>query len=92
MHHSLQYVIFTSCNVVILCRIILYCNLGWCVKDGVVHSSRQQSSAVARSQMAWCLQLGLGLGLGQRNGLFFLCVKSDKDLCINNCSSGTLTV
>ena len=30
-------------NVVVLRRIILYCNVGQHVKDGVVHSSRQQS-------------------------------------------------
>ena len=33
----------TSCNVVVLRRIIFYCNVGRCVKDGVVHRSRQQS-------------------------------------------------
>ena len=42
MYRSLQYVIFTPCNVVDLRRIILYCNIGWHVKDGVVHRSRQQ--------------------------------------------------
>ena len=44
MHHSLQYVIFTSCNVVVLRRyyIRLHCNVGWRVKDGEVHRSRQQ--------------------------------------------------
>ena len=35
---SLQYVIFTSCNVVVL----TYCNVGWCVKDSAVHRSQQQ--------------------------------------------------
>ena len=54
MYRSLQYVIFTSCNVVVLRRIILYCNIGQRVKDGV--SSVLWSSAVARSQMVrtWC--------------------------------------
>ena len=32
-----------SCNVVVLRHIILYCNIGRRVKDGVVHRSRQQS-------------------------------------------------
>ena len=42
MYRSLQYVIFTSCNVVVLRRIILYCNIGRRVIDGVVHCSRHQ--------------------------------------------------
>ena len=67
-----------------LSYVILYCNVGWCVKDSVVHSSRQQ----------WLVTkwLGLGVTVGVRirarakkwNYLFFifLCVKSDKDLCV----------
>ena len=44
MYLSLQYVIFTSCNVVLRhIYIILYCNDDLRVKDGVVHHSRQQS-------------------------------------------------
>ena len=43
MYRSLQYVIFTSCNVVVLRHILLYCSIGWYVKDGVVHRSRRQS-------------------------------------------------
>jgi len=44
MYRSLQYVTFTSCNVVVvLRRIILYCKVGRRVKDGVVQRSRQQS-------------------------------------------------
>ena len=42
MDRFLQYIIFTSCNVVVLRRIILYCNVDWCIKDGVVHHSHQQ--------------------------------------------------
>ena len=38
LHHvMLSYVIY------IVVYIILYCNDDWCVKDGVVHCSRQQS-------------------------------------------------
>ena len=43
MYHSLEYVIFTSCTLRPLCRVILYCNVGWCVKGSAVHRSRQQS-------------------------------------------------
>ena len=43
MYRSLQYVTFTSCNVVVLRCILLYCSIGWYVKDGVVHRSRRQS-------------------------------------------------
>ena len=53
MYRSLQYVIFTPCNAVVLRRIILYCNDGWRVKDGVVHPSRQQ----------WPVAKWLGLGV-----------------------------
>ena len=41
--HQLQYFTFTSFNVVVLCRTILYCNIGQRIKDGVVHRSRQHS-------------------------------------------------
>ena len=51
MYRSLQYITFTSCNVVVLRCIILYCDVGRRVRDNVV-----QSSAVAHSQM-----LGLGV-------------------------------
>ena len=47
MYCSLQYVILR--NVVVLRRIILYCNVGWHFKDGVMHHS--QSSAVACSSL-----------------------------------------
>ena len=81
MYRSSQYVIFTSCNVVVLRRIIFYCNVGWGVKDGAVRRSRQQ----------WLIAKWLGLGVtvrvrGPGNGILllfcFLCVKSDKDLCV----------
>ena len=78
MYRSSQYVIFTSCNLVVLCRIILYCNVGWGVKDGAVHRSRQQ----------WFV--AKWLGLGPRNVFFFssgLKLKWQTPLC---CSPGTL--
>jgi len=56
MYRSLQYVIFTPCNVVVLRRIILYCNIGWHVKDGVVHRSHQQ----------WLVAKWLGLSVTVR--------------------------
>ena len=36
--------------------VILHCNIGWCIKDGAVHRSRQQWLIACRSQMvrAWC--------------------------------------
>ena len=71
-------IILTSCNVVVLHRTILYCNVDWYVKDGVVHCSRRQ----------WLVAKWLGcgvtvrmrvranrLGLGPENGIFFVCVK-----------------
>ena len=42
MYCSLEYIIFTSCNLHPLCCVILYCNVGWCVKGSEVHHSRQQ--------------------------------------------------
>ena len=83
-YRSLQYVTYMSCNVVVLRHIILYCNIGRCVKDGVVHHSRQQS-LVAK----W---LGFGLGVGREWDyffFFFLCVKWQRHLC---CFLSTLTV
>ena len=78
MYRSLQYIILTSCNVVVLHRTILYCNVDWCVKDGVVHCSRRQ----------WLVAKWLGcgvtvrvrvrankLGLGPGNGIFFFVLK-----------------
>ena len=43
MYRSLEYVIFTSYTLRPLRRVILYCNVGWCVKGSAVHRSRQQS-------------------------------------------------
>ena len=81
MYRSLQYIILTSCNVVVLHRTILYCNIGWCVKDGVdgvVHCSHWQ----------WLVAKWLGcgvtvrvrvrankLGLGPENGIIFFVLK-----------------
>ena len=42
MYRSLEYVIFTSCNLCPLHRVRLYCNVGWCVKGSAVHRSHQQ--------------------------------------------------
>ena len=78
MYCSLQYITFTSCNVVVLRRIILYCNVGRHIKDDVVHRSRQQS-LIAK----W---LGLGVTVRVRVRarewnyffFFFLCVKVTK--------------
>ena len=42
MYHSLEYVIFTSCNLLPLCCVILYCNVGWCVKGSAVQDRYQQ--------------------------------------------------
>ena len=64
MYHSLQYIIFTSmscnvsCNVVVLCGVLLYCNDDWCVKDSVGHRSRQQ----------WLIAKWLGLGVNLQLG------------------------
>ena len=41
MYRSLEYVIFTSCNLCPLRRVILYCNVGWCIKDSAVHHHQQ---------------------------------------------------
>ena len=58
------------CNLRPLRRVVLYCNVGWCVKGSAVHHRRQQC-LIAK----W---LGLELGLGSGNGIFrsffyFLC-------------------
>ena len=42
MYRSLEYVILTSCNLRPLRRVILYCNVGWCVKGSSVHRFCQQ--------------------------------------------------
>ena len=59
MYHSLKYVIFMSCNLRPLCRVISYCNVGWCIKGSAVHHCRQQ-----------CL-IAEWLGLGPWNGILF---------------------
>ena len=43
MYRSLEYVIFTSCNLHPLRHVILYCNVGWRVKGSAVDHHRQQS-------------------------------------------------
>ena len=43
MYRSLEYVIFTSCSLHPLRRVILYCNVGRRVKGSAVHHRRQQS-------------------------------------------------
>ena len=73
MYRSLQFIIFMLCNVVVLRHIIWYCNIGWHVKDGVVHHGCQQ----------WLVAKWLGLGVTVRvmvrartrewNYLFFFC-------------------
>ena len=87
MYHSLEYVIFTSCNLRPLRRVILCCNVGWCVKGSAVHHSRQ--CLVAK----W---LGLSVTVRVRVRVrararecdfsllfFFVCVvKGDKHLCL----------
>ena len=42
---KLHVLFLTICHVMLsyVVYIILYCNDDWCVKDGVVHHSRQQS-------------------------------------------------
>ena len=66
IYHSLQYAIFTSCIGVVLRHIILYCNTGWCVKEGPMHRSCQQWLG---SVQGLVIQLRLGLGLGPGNGI-----------------------
>ena len=43
MYCSLEYVIFRSRTSRPLRRVILCCNVGWCVKGSTVHRSRQRS-------------------------------------------------
>ena len=43
MCRSLEYVIFMSCTLRPLHRVILYCNVGWYVKGSAVYHSCQQS-------------------------------------------------
>ena len=42
MYRSLEYVIFMSCNLRPLRCVILYCNVGWCIKGSAVHHRHQQ--------------------------------------------------
>ena len=80
-HVMLSYVIY------IVVYIILYCNNDWCVKDGVVHRSRQQS-LVAK----W-LGGGVTVRARAREWFFFFSVESDKDICVAllACYSTTFT-
>ena len=45
MYRSLEYVMFTSVMTfftLCICCVLLYCNVGWCVKGSIVHHNRQQ--------------------------------------------------
>ena len=42
MYCSLEYIIFTSCNLPPSRCVMLYCDVGWCIKGSAVHSSCQQ--------------------------------------------------
>ena len=82
MYRSLEYVIFTSC---ILRRVILYCNVGWCVKGSAVHRSRQQSLVAEWLGLSVTVRVKVRARTREREFplLYFLvCVKSDKHLCL----------
>ena len=81
MYCSLEYVIFTSCNLRLLLRVIVYCNIGWCVKGSAVHHRHQQCL------IAEWLELSVTVRVRARTrerdfGVLLLCVKSDKYLCL----------
>ena len=52
-------------------HVILYCNNGWCVKNSVVHRSRQQCLIAKWLGLGVTVRIGLELGLGPENGFFF---------------------
>ena len=60
MYCSLQYITFTSCNVV-LPRIKLYCNIGQRIKDSVVHRSYARLTVVAELYCWGSPILGIGM-------------------------------
>ena len=73
MYRFLEYVMFMSCNLRPICSVILYCNVGWCVKGSAVHHCRQQ-----------CL-VAEWLGLGPGNGVlpfFFFCLLQTPLTCM----------
>ena len=63
----LEYVIFMSRNLCPLRRVILYCNVGWCVKGSAVRHCRQQCLVAE-----W---LGLEPGNGVLPFFFSVCYK-----------------
>ena len=70
--HQLQYVTFTSFNVVVLRHIILYCNIGQHVKDGVVHRSRQHS--LVAKWLGLCVTVRVRVSARAREWFLFLSV------------------
>ena len=88
MYHSLEYFMFMSCNLRPLCSVILYYNVGWCVKGSAVHHCRHQCLVAE-----W---LGLGPGSGVLSLFFFLSGTNTFVLHVNgSCGAhglGTTTV
>ena len=85
MYRSLEYVIFTSCNLRPLRCVMLYCNVGWCVKSSAVHRSRQQCLIAEWLGLSVTVRVSVKVRPG--NGIFpffyfFVCVKSDQHLCL----------
>ena len=85
MYRPLEYVIFTSCNLCLLCRVILHCNVGWCVKGSAVHRSRQQFLVAEWLGLSVTIRVRVRAKAGECDFsilFFFFCVKSDKHLCL----------
>ena len=82
MYRSLEYVIFTSCNLRPLHRVILYCNVGWCVKDSAVHRSRQQCLVAEWLGLSVTVRVRVRVRAREWDFSLLVCVKSDQNLCL----------
>ena len=75
MYHSLEYIIFTSCTLRPLHRVISYCNVGWCVKGSAVHCSCQQSLVARWLGLSATVKVRVRARARECGFSFFPCVK-----------------
>ena len=82
MYRSLEYVVFTSCNLRPLRHVIFCCNVGWCVKGSAVHHHRQQSLIPEWLGLSVTVRVRVrarARECGFFRSFFFVCVKQ---LCV----------
>ena len=82
MYCSLEYVIFTSCNLCPLRPVTLYCNVGWCVKGSTVHHCHQQCLTAEWLGLSVTVKVRVRVRARAREWDFLVCLKCDKDLCL----------